>query len=346
MPKAVKKTTDCQRKEKFTTEELTMLTETLAANADMVFASDIRRETLIRKKAIWAEVALKAHIQTVKILALQLSHPLPRKHQSHRTRDTRTTSRGKGRRVPMQSAKHRRSATANIQLSTPATTAPPSEVNPPPQIPATEGPPSAATSSTGEAAATAALSDVEDQMEFPMEIHTPNPPGSPEATPQETPGSSVHGQSGEDNMGGFSSPPVASPDVLVAEEGAAATPPQHHSALDLASIRQRQEDITVLVGQHVEEAAHLRGEITETARHSREAIEGCTNRLCGEIGQLRQVLTRIADAMDRPFPPPPPGQTATSSSASSRQISPLRRSTRTTRRTSTQPPNASGGNGE
>ncbi|XP_069502388.1 myb-related transcription factor, partner of profilin-like [Ambystoma mexicanum] len=59
MPKAIKKVADRQRKEKFTNEELIMLMETLAANANVVFANDMRRETLIKKKVIWAEMAQK-----------------------------------------------------------------------------------------------------------------------------------------------------------------------------------------------------------------------------------------------------------------------------------------------
>ncbi|XP_069491126.1 uncharacterized protein [Ambystoma mexicanum] len=59
MPKAVKKTAERQRKEKFSNEELMMLTETLAANANVVFSNDMQRETILKKKAIWAEAANK-----------------------------------------------------------------------------------------------------------------------------------------------------------------------------------------------------------------------------------------------------------------------------------------------
>ncbi|XP_069476371.1 nuclear apoptosis-inducing factor 1-like [Ambystoma mexicanum] len=211
MPKAIKKTTDRQRKEKFTNEELTMLTETLAVNADVVFANDMRRETLICRKAIWAEVALKvsavgtttrtvrdcrtrwddlrlqvrsllsanrnmatgggadspiklkewvetcanmigvesiegvgsmehgvattsdggSHTDSEELGTATLAPPATNRPRPQDTGDTPTTSKGKGRRVPMQRAKHRLSDTATIPLSTPATTAPPSEVNPP-----------------------------------------------------------------------------------------------------------------------------------------------------------------------------------------------------------------------
>ncbi|XP_069502722.1 nuclear apoptosis-inducing factor 1-like [Ambystoma mexicanum] len=61
MPKALKKTADRQRKEKFSNEELVILTTTLAANAEVVFVNDMRREALLKKKAIWAEVAQKVN---------------------------------------------------------------------------------------------------------------------------------------------------------------------------------------------------------------------------------------------------------------------------------------------
>ncbi|XP_069481443.1 nuclear apoptosis-inducing factor 1-like [Ambystoma mexicanum] len=59
MPKAVKKRAVRQRKERFSNEELTMLADTLAANTEVVFANDMWRPALIKKKEIWAEVAQK-----------------------------------------------------------------------------------------------------------------------------------------------------------------------------------------------------------------------------------------------------------------------------------------------
>ncbi|XP_069495631.1 myb-related transcription factor, partner of profilin-like [Ambystoma mexicanum] len=57
MPKAVKKGASRQRKERFDEEELTMLAETLAENANVVFAQSLKREAVIKKKGIWALVA-------------------------------------------------------------------------------------------------------------------------------------------------------------------------------------------------------------------------------------------------------------------------------------------------
>ncbi|XP_069486283.1 anti-sigma-I factor RsgI2-like [Ambystoma mexicanum] len=150
--------------------------------------------------------------------------PAKKKPRAQETGDTTTKSRGKGRSEHVQRGKHRKGATAPIPQSTPATIATPTDVNPPTQVTPTEGPPSAATSSTGEAAATVPLSDVEDPSQVSMQMHTPTPSGSPEASPRPTTGSSIHGQSGEENTEGCWSPLVASPDVRDIEEGAAATP--------------------------------------------------------------------------------------------------------------------------
>ncbi|XP_069486326.1 myb-related transcription factor, partner of profilin-like [Ambystoma mexicanum] len=61
MPKAMKKGASRQHKDRFNKDELTMLTETLAENADVVFAQSLKREAFIRKKEIWALVAEKAN---------------------------------------------------------------------------------------------------------------------------------------------------------------------------------------------------------------------------------------------------------------------------------------------
>ncbi|XP_069495616.1 myb-related transcription factor, partner of profilin-like [Ambystoma mexicanum] len=277
MPKAIKKAADRQRMEKFTNEELIMLTETLAANADVVFAIDMRRETLIKKKAIWAEVAQKVsavgkttrtvkdcrkrwddlHLRVRSILSTNRSQtdsdeqdtatqapPAKKQARAQETGNTATTSRGTGRSEHLQRGKHSKRATAPRPEATAATIAAPTAVIPPTQETPTEDPLSAATSSTGEATATAPLSDVEEAKEasdLPMQMQTPSPTGSREASPRPTPRSSSHGQSGDETMAGCWSPQ----DI---HQGAAATPRAGHSGHDLATIRQRQEDITALVG--------------------------------------------------------------------------------------------------
>ncbi|XP_069461315.1 myb-related transcription factor, partner of profilin-like [Ambystoma mexicanum] len=59
MPKSLKKSTDHLHKERFSQEELNMLAETLQEHAEVVFSTNISRPALLRKKAIWAEVAQK-----------------------------------------------------------------------------------------------------------------------------------------------------------------------------------------------------------------------------------------------------------------------------------------------
>ncbi|XP_069502418.1 myb-related transcription factor, partner of profilin-like [Ambystoma mexicanum] len=59
MPKAVKKGASQQRKERFSEDELTMLADTLAENAEVVFANDLKRAAQLKKKDIWEEVACK-----------------------------------------------------------------------------------------------------------------------------------------------------------------------------------------------------------------------------------------------------------------------------------------------
>ncbi|XP_069508486.1 uncharacterized protein [Ambystoma mexicanum] len=105
--------------------------------------------------------------------------------------DTPTTSRGKGGRPHLTSRKHRHSSTARAVVAAPETAARPLVENPLAPMPATEGPPSAAASSAGEAAATAPLSDPEDTLVEPMVMHTPSPSRIPEPAPTQTPGSDV-----------------------------------------------------------------------------------------------------------------------------------------------------------
>ncbi|XP_069492362.1 myb-related transcription factor, partner of profilin-like [Ambystoma mexicanum] len=59
MPKALKKGAACHFKIRFSVEELNMLTDTLAANVEVVFMQDNRRAAQMRKKEIWEEVAHK-----------------------------------------------------------------------------------------------------------------------------------------------------------------------------------------------------------------------------------------------------------------------------------------------
>ncbi|XP_069506172.1 myb-related transcription factor, partner of profilin-like [Ambystoma mexicanum] len=341
MPKALKKATDRQRKEKFSTEELLMLTQTLSDNAAVVFANDMRRETLLKQKAIWVEVGMKvsavgSSTRTVREcrkkrddLRLRVRMILAENHKT-------ATAGGSG--SPIKLKEWEETCTNLIRVECIEGVGRMEHGVADTSDGATEGPPSAAASSAGEAAAIVPLSDVDEPTDLNLAMHTSSPAGTPEPSPQHTPGSNF---TGDKTMEAFSSPPEPTSVHRPASECAAATPPQPDTALDLASIIQRQQALTVLVGQHIEEAARLRAELRETSRHSREGMESCTDRLCGELICVQEVLTRIADAMDLQFPPPPaPGQSATSSSTSSRQTSPLRRSARTTRCTSSQPPNA------
>ncbi|XP_069486311.1 myb-related transcription factor, partner of profilin-like [Ambystoma mexicanum] len=59
MPKSLKQSADRLRKERFSQEELNMLAETLQEHAEVVFSTNMSRPALLRKKAIWAEVAPK-----------------------------------------------------------------------------------------------------------------------------------------------------------------------------------------------------------------------------------------------------------------------------------------------
>ncbi|XP_069488952.1 myb-related transcription factor, partner of profilin-like [Ambystoma mexicanum] len=403
MPKAFKKSTDRQRKEKFTPEELNMLTQTLAENADVVFANDMQRPTILKKKAIWEQVAVKVSAvgtstRTVRecrkrwddlrlrvrgilaenhriaseggagsptrlkeweetcgnLIAVEsiegvgsmevgvgshtdgedaadasLAPATSKRPRAQESEDTPTTSRGKGGRSHLMTMKHRRSATVRAAVPVPQTAATPLEEIPQAPIAATEGPPSAAASSAGEAAATAPLSDPEDTIVDPMGMHTPSPPSTAEPAPFQTP---------EENNPAIMSPMEASPAAVDASEGTASSAQSPSTALQLTTILERHRELTVLVGQHVEEVAHLRENIAETARHSTDRMDANTDRLCTEISRLREVLSRMADAMDRHFLQQ--GQSAPSSSSGSRQTSPLRRSTRTTRRSSVHSQNA------
>ncbi|XP_069468407.1 myb-related transcription factor, partner of profilin-like [Ambystoma mexicanum] len=56
MPKAPKKIAGRLRKQKFSPEELQAMVDYLAEHADVVFSPDMRRESIIRKKNIWAQI--------------------------------------------------------------------------------------------------------------------------------------------------------------------------------------------------------------------------------------------------------------------------------------------------
>ncbi|XP_069488366.1 myb-related transcription factor, partner of profilin-like [Ambystoma mexicanum] len=57
MPKAPKRAGDRIRKQRFCPDELQAMVDYLAEHADVVFSSDMRKESTLRKKAIWAELA-------------------------------------------------------------------------------------------------------------------------------------------------------------------------------------------------------------------------------------------------------------------------------------------------
>ncbi|XP_069488728.1 uncharacterized protein [Ambystoma mexicanum] len=425
MSKALKKTSDRQRKEKFTPEELIMLTSTLAANAVVVFANDMRREAIIKKKAIWDEVArkvsavgtttrsvkdcrkrwddLRLRVQnilsvnrnlamatgggaesplkmkeweetcasTIGVEAIEgvgdMEHGVAissdggsptdngdtstaartptaaKKARMHERGDTATTSRGTGRTVHLQRAKGSRSTITSQPEGTAPVVAEPTQVCPIIAEMSTESTHSAATSSTGEAAATAPATDEEDATDILQLSHNPSPTWSIEGSPRATSGSAIHGAHDTHTVEGAWSPQLSSPDAGSTDQGAPSSPAAPTTLADLATITQRQEDITALVAQHVAETGRLRDDLQKYAGQTKEAIEACTDRICQEMGQLRQAIVRIGDIMEQHHQPPTQDRPGTSSSASSQQTSPLRRSLRNQRRPTSQQPNVGGG---
>ncbi|XP_069502708.1 myb-related transcription factor, partner of profilin-like [Ambystoma mexicanum] len=294
MPKAFKESTDRQRKEKFTPEELNMLTQTLAENADVVFANDMRRPTILKKKDIWEQVA-------VKVSAVGTSTRTVRECRK-RWDDLRLRVRG------ILAENHRIASEGGA------------------------GSPSRLKEWEETCGNLIAVESIEGVGSMEFGVGTTS---DAEHAPFQTPGSDV---TVEENNPAIMSPMVASPAAVDASEGTATSAQSPSTALQLTTILERQRELTVLVGQHVEEVAHLRENIAGTARHSTDRMDANTDRLCTEISRLREVLSRMADAMDRHFLKQ--GQSAPSSSSGSRQTSPLRRSTRTTRRSSAHSQNA------
>ncbi|XP_069463377.1 myb-related transcription factor, partner of profilin-like [Ambystoma mexicanum] len=326
MPKAIKKGAARQRKERFSNEELIMLSDTLTANAEVVFANDMRRPTLIKKKEIWAEVARKVSAvgstpRTVKdvrkrwdelclrVCSIQAANwslamgtgggggsPIKLQESEETCASTIGVESIEGvgrmeRGVPSSSGggsqsdseeqdtatqapppkKQARGMEAGTMASTlrakptkppmsPRRESPPDVIAAPtPAIPPTHDPPaegtlSATNSSTGKAAATAPMSDVEDTCITAIEHHTPSPQQSNQPSPR----------------------PTSHIDTVQ----------RRHRGHDMAIIRQHQEDITALVGQHVGDAASAREECREHARGIRQAIEACTNRICEEMSLM------------------------------------------------------------
>ncbi|XP_069486223.1 myb-related transcription factor, partner of profilin-like [Ambystoma mexicanum] len=79
MPKAIKKGASRQRKERFSEDELNMLADTLAENADVVFASDLKRAAQLKKKEVWELVGHRVSVvgttpRTVKDLKKRWDH--------------------------------------------------------------------------------------------------------------------------------------------------------------------------------------------------------------------------------------------------------------------------------
>ncbi|XP_069461337.1 myb-related transcription factor, partner of profilin-like [Ambystoma mexicanum] len=242
--------------------------------------------------------------------------PAPRKKaRRDATGDTTTSSRGPGRSDLVQREKGNRSSSSTQPEAMPAAVVAPTGVC----LPASEGSigevHSAATSSKGEAAATAPGSDAEVEPAIEDLSQSPIPTRTSLSSPMLSPGPFSQGGTPTHPHDVSWGTQVSTPDDSAMDPGASAMPPAADMQHGLSAVIQRQTEITALVGQHVAETERLREDIGAFAQQTRECMEACTSRICTEIGLLRKAMNRIADAIERrcPLPttdeqgPPPQG---------------------------------------
>ncbi|XP_069492288.1 myb-related transcription factor, partner of profilin-like [Ambystoma mexicanum] len=201
------------------------------------------------------------------------------------------------------------------------------------QEPVAEGSVSTASSTVGEAAATAPLSD--------GDAHST----TPDLSPPSTHNASSHEMSAVESWPGSFSPTGSMHDAAPLSHAASTTTSVRDRQEGITLIQQRQEELTALVTQHISEGARVREEFREYATSLKGAIESSSTRICDELAAVRQVLTRMADALEALRPAQVIDQPGTSLNAISTQTSPLRRSARNLRRSDMGPPDVASEHG-
>ncbi|XP_069502390.1 nuclear apoptosis-inducing factor 1-like [Ambystoma mexicanum] len=371
MPKSLKKNADCLRKERFSQEELNMLAETLQEHAEVVFSTNMSRPALLRKKAIWAEVAQKVsavgtaprtpkdvrkrwddlRLLVHNILAVNRKQGMATGGGTQSDTDEQDTmedaatphkkARGmEGPNCPSTSRGRGQVAVLHKGKTTPV---PPPPISitanttaPTPatntQEPVAEGTVSGASSIVRETAATAAVSDDEAESLTQGTTAATGPLLSPQLSPTSSDNINRQELSPGESWAASFSPPQSLP-----EEPTMAV--AHHRSTSvpisqegMRAIQQRQEELAGLLTQHITECGHARDEMRECASSIRSAVETSSKEMCSELATMRQVLSQMVAALQAMAPAQVAEQPATSSNASSTRSSPLCRSGRNLRR--------------
>ncbi|XP_069465697.1 nuclear apoptosis-inducing factor 1-like [Ambystoma mexicanum] len=317
MPKSLKKSADRLRKERFSQEELNMLAETLQEHAEVVFSTNMSRPALLRKKAIWAEVAQKVsavgttlrapkdirkrwddlRLCVRNILAVNRKRGMATgggtqsDTDEQDTREDATTphKKARGMEEPNCPSTSRGRGQAAVLRNGKTTPVPPPPISitanttaPTPatntQEPVAEGTVSGASSIVGETAATAAVSDNEAESLTQGTTAATGPLHSPQLS-----ATSIDNINRQELSPGESWATSFSPTQSLPEEPTMAV--AHHSSTSapisqegMRAIQQRQEELAGLLTQHITECGHARDEIRECASSIRSAIETSSKR--------------------------------------------------------------------
>ncbi|XP_069502395.1 nuclear apoptosis-inducing factor 1-like [Ambystoma mexicanum] len=387
MSKATRKSIPRLRKNRFSDEEINMLVDTLAAHAEDINTHNLKREAQQRNEEMWEEVARKVSAvgttpRTVKDckkrwddLRLRVRNILASNRReaiatgidgedgSEETATRASTSRAKTTATAKTTSgaasqptpKARASAQAMSAHEGPTTT---------PETGTTElvtpaegkasGTHSSETSSVGEAAATAPLSDIEIGAEEYVDKeglmhvacpHTPSPLSTPQPHTQATPSSTIADPALHSSD--LSTTPEASP----ANAHAVAAPSTSAAPTDLEArlsrVEARQVSMLELVQQCVTEGEDTRREIAQAIAGNTAAINASAVMMRDSLGAVTQVLTSILQHMQQQQPKPSvpittastPSTTAPSSTpASSAPSSPVHLTRRSVRQSDMLPP--------
>ncbi|XP_069502308.1 myb-related transcription factor, partner of profilin-like [Ambystoma mexicanum] len=208
-----------------------------------------------------------------------------------------STSRGTVR--PGLAHKPKPTLEATAQMRERATTTAPTPATTT-QEPVPEGSVSTASSTVRDAAATAPLSDDDAHSPTPGKPATPSPLQSPHLAPPSTHNASSHELSTVESWPGSFSLTGSMHDAAPLLHAASTSTVVRDRQEGITTIQQRQEELTVLVTQHISEGAQAREEFRECATSIKGAIDSSTTRICKELAAVRQVLTRMADAFGGP----------------------------------------------
>ncbi|XP_069492341.1 nuclear apoptosis-inducing factor 1-like [Ambystoma mexicanum] len=213
------------------------------------------------------------------------------------------------------------------------------------QEPVAEGTVSTASSTVGETADTAAVSDDEQHTPTPGTPTAIGPQQSPQLYPPINQYASSHELSVVESWPGSFSPTGSMHEAPTIPHAPSTSASVRDRQEGIRAIQQRQEELTGLMTQHITECGQAKEEIRECAASLKSAIESTFKDICGELAAVRQDLTQMVAALEALRPTQVVEQPGTSSNASSRQTSPLHRSGQNLRRSDRGPPDAASGKG-